>query len=275
VNIKEYGIRRYGPLSDSGIKEPGLFNLIYASNEEGKTLTIDALLKMLFKKNLKRFKGIKRVEENPEGYLVLADSSQREIKFPEAGTFDQHFGFTPDLFANIFVIRDSDLSISDEGSFYRDFTSRLTGLRTGEIEKLKSVVLDLGGITEGGSYQNTAPVKLKDKINSASALKDKAEILLNQLRAEDFTDFEEELAELELKDRETAEKINSYREAQNREIYEKGAAALTRLESVRAEAEKLSPYSRYEYETWQKTLSELDYFYNELKKKSKLMNKNL
>ena len=265
MNIKEYGIRRYGPLSDSGIKEPGLFNLIYASNEEGKTLTIDALLKMLFKKNLKRFKGIKRVEENPEGYLVLADSSQREIKFPEAGTFDQHFGFSPDLFANIFVIRDSDLSISDEGSFYRDFTSRLTGLRTGEIEKLKSVVLDLGGITEGGSYQNTAPVKLKDKINSASALKDKAEILLNQLRAEDFTDFEEELAELELKDRETAEKINSYREAQNREIYEKGAAALTRLESVRAEAEKLSPYSRYEYETWQKTLSELDYFYNELK----------
>ena len=263
--IKEYGIRRYGPLSGSGIKEPGLFNLIYASNEEGKTLTIDALLKMLFKKNLKVFKSIKRVEENPEGYLVLADSSQKEIKFPEAGTFDQHFGLSPDLFANIFVIRDSDLSINDENAFYRDFTSRLTGLRTGEIEKLKNAVLDLGGITEGGSYQNTAPVKLKDKIYRASALQDKAEILLNQLREENFASFEEELAELELKDRDTAERINSYREAQNREIYEKGAAALNRLESVRAEAEKLSPYSRDEYEAWQKTVSELDYFHNELK----------
>ena len=264
--IKEYGIRRYGPLSDSGIKEPGLFNLIYASNEEGKTLTIDALLKMLFKKNLKVFKGIKRVEENPEGYLVLADSSQREIKFPEAGTFDQHFGLSPDLFANIFVIRDSDLSINDENAFYRDFTSRLTGLRTGEIEKLKSEILDLGGITEGGSYQNIAPVKLKDIINRASALKDKAEMTLNQLREENFAGFEEELAELELKGREAAEKINSYREAQNREVYEKGSAALTRLKSVRAEAEKLSSYSREEYETWQKTVSELDYFYSESKR---------
>ncbi len=270
--IKEYGIRRYGPLSDSGIKEPGLFNLIYAPNEEGKTLTIDALLKMLFKKNLKVFKGIKRVEENPEGYLVLADSSQREIKLPEAGTFDQHFGLSPDLFANIFVIRDSDLSINDENFFYRDFTSRLTGLRTGEIEKLKSAVLNLGGITEGGSYQNIAPLKLKDKINRASALKDKAEILLNQLREENFTGFEEELAELELKDRETAETINSYREAQNREIYEKGAAAFSRLKSVRAEAEKLSPYSRDDYETWQKVVSELDYFYNELKSTEEQIN---
>ena len=263
--IKEYGIWRYGPLSDSGIQEPGLFNLIYAPNEEGKTLTIDALLKMLFKKNLKVFKGIKRVEENPEGYLILADSSNQEFKFPEAGTFDQHFGLSPDLFAGIFVIRDSDLSINDENSFYRDYTSRLAGLRTGEIEKLKNEVLDLGGITEGGSYQNTAPVKLKDKVNRASALKDKAEILLKQLREENFTGFEEKLAELELKDRETAEKISSYREAQNREIYEKGAAALTRLESVRTEAEKISPYSRDEYETWQKMDSELDYLYNELK----------
>ncbi|MGM0651239.1 MAG: ATP-binding protein [Bacillota bacterium] len=263
--IKEYGIRRYGPLSDSGIKKPGLFNHIYASNEEGKTLTIDALLKMLFKKNLKVFKGIKRVEEKPEGYLVLAESSQREIKFPEAGTFDQHFGLSPDLFANIFVIRDSDLSINDENSFYRDFTSRLTGLRTGEIEKLKSVVLDLGGITEGGSYQNTAPVKLKDKISRASALKDKAKMILNQLREENFASFEEELAELELKDRKAAEKINSYHDAQNREIYEKGAAALNRLKSVRTEAEKLSSYSQDEYEAWQKTVSELDYLHNELK----------
>lgn len=263
--IKEYDIRRYGPLSASGIKEPGLFNLIYASNEEGKTLTIDALLKMIFKKNLKVFKGIKRVEENPEGYLILANNSNQEIKFPESGTLDQHFGLSPDMFANIFVIRDSDLTIHDENSFYRDFTSRLTGLRTGEIEKLKSAVLDLGGVTEGGSYQNTAPLKLKDKIDRASTLKDKTENLLGQLREENFTSFEEELAELEMKERDTAEKINSYREAQNREIYEKGAAALTRLESVRAEAKKLISYSREEYETWQKTISELDYYHNELK----------
>ncbi len=263
--ITEYAIWRYGPLSDSGINEPGLFNLIYASNEEGKTLTIEALIKMLFKKNLKVFKGIKRVEENPEGYLVLADSLQQEVKFPEAGTFDQHFGISPDVFANIFVIRDSDLSIYEEDSFYRDYTSRLTGLRTGEIEKLKSEILDLGGITEGGSFQNTAPVKLKDSMSRAAALKERAEELLSNLRDEDFERFEEKLAEIDQKDRETAEKINLYREAQNREIYEKGAAALSRLESVKAEAEMISGYNRDEYEIWQKTVSELDYFYSELK----------
>ncbi len=262
--IKEYEIRRYGPLSDSGIKKLNRFNLVYATNEEGKTLTIDAILKMFFKKNLKVFKGIKRVDENPEGYLVLADNSGQELKFPEAGSFDQHFELSPELFANIFVIRDSDLSISNENSFYLDFTSRLTGLRTGEIENLKRVVLDLGGVTEGGSYQNTAPLKLKDKISRASALKDKAEMFLEQLGEENFTSFEVELAGLELNNRDLAEKIKLYREAQNREMYEKGSAALTRLKSVRAEADKLRPYSRDEYENWQQTVSELEYLKNAL-----------
>ncbi len=263
--IKEYAIWRYGPLSDSGIKVPDLFNLIYGSNEEGKTLTIDALLKMLFKKKLKVFKGIKRVEESPEGYLVMADNSNQAVKFPEAGTFDQYFGISPDVFANIFIIRDSDLSINEEDYFYRDYTSRLTGLRMGEIEKLKSEILDLGGITESGHYQNIAPVKLKDKINNAAALKKRAEELVNRLREEGFECFEMKLAEIHVIGHETAKKINLYREAQNREIYEKGAAALSRLESVKAEAENISGYNRYEYETWQKTVSELDYFYSEFK----------
>lgn len=30
--IKEYEIRRYGPLSDSGIKKLNRFNLVYATN---------------------------------------------------------------------------------------------------------------------------------------------------------------------------------------------------------------------------------------------------
>lgn len=264
--LKEFLIRRYGPLPDSGLRKTGSFNLFFGLNEEGKTLTIDALLRMLLGKGIKRFNAVKRVNENPEGYLVIEDGISREYKLPEAGTVEELFGLSSAEFSNIFVIRDSDLSISNESIFYRDITNRLTGLRSGEINEIKNRIYDLGGITAGGEYQNVAPLKLKDKIKKACNLLERVEELLARLQEEGFGRFEEELAGLEAIKRETEEKLNLYRAAQNREVYEKGIEALGQLKSALAETEKLKDFNQGDYDSWQRTESNLVHFRSDLRR---------
>ncbi len=249
--IKEFMIRRYGPLPDSGLKKLGGFNLFFGQNEEGKTLTIDALLKMLLGKGSKYSKGAKRVNENPEGYLIIEDGIGSEKKLPEAGTVKDIFGLSPAEFLNIFVIRDSDLSIMDEHTFYHGLTSRLTGLRTGEIEDLKVEVCELSGITPGGDYQNTSPLKLKDNIKKAFDLLEKSQHLLAELRTDGFSRFEEKLAELEANRRLAVEQINLYSAAQNRELYEKGTEAQKELRTALEEVEILKSYNKEDLEAWQ------------------------
>ncbi len=266
MNLKEFMIRRYGPLPDSGLKKTGPFNLFFGPNEEGKTLTIDALLRMLLGKGVKLFEGVKRVDENPEGYLIIEDDFRKEIKLPEAGTVGDHFNLSPAEFANIFVIRDSDLSISDEKLFYRDITNRLTGLRLGEIEKLKSKICELGGITAGGEFLNTAPLKLKDKIKKALNLDERVGQLLTQLQEEGFSRFEEKLAELKAQRNAAAKQIHLYQAAQNRETYEKGAEALKQLGNALVEVKKLEDYSQDNYEAWQRAESSFEHYRGDLKR---------
>jgi len=267
--LKEFMIGRYGPLSGSSLKKISAFTLFFGPNEEGKTLTIDALLRMMMGKGVKIYRDIKRVDENPEGYLIIEDNNRKNIKLPEAGTFEDLFGISPTEFANIFVIRDSDSSISGEDNFYRHITNRLTGLRTGEIEELKRKVCEIGGITPGGDFLNTAPLKLKDKIKKGRSLYENIEQLLVEVQEEGFSSFEEELADLKEQRNAAVKKINLYQAAQNRELFEKGKEALKKLGSAMAEKKKLKNFSQGDYETWRQVESNLEHHRTDLEKLEK------
>jgi DNA repair protein SbcC/Rad50 len=263
--LKEFAIRRYGPLPDSGRKELSSFNLVYGPNEEGKTLTIDALLKILFGgKGFRDLKGIRRVDETPDGYLVIGGQDQTETKLPEAGAFPELYGISASEFRNIFLIRDSDLAIAAEGEFYRGVTGRLTGMRSAEIEAIIGRLLDLGRITPGGDFQNTVPEKLKDSYKKAHLLLEGVETLLAELQAEDFNRFEEELADLEIRRAGHAELLNRYSLADSRERFEKGRHALDRLQEALAERRTLERFSQDDYETWQRIESGLDHLRDNL-----------
>ncbi len=277
--LKEFAITRYGPLPDSGKKHPGWFNLFFASNEEGKTLTIDALLKMMFSdRELNKIDGIKRVDEIPEGYLIIGDGVQRgqkengieqnaeqkEIKLPAAGTFPGLFHLSALEFRNIFLIRDSDLAIAGEGNFYRSMTNRLTGMRIDEIKKIREKLLDLGRITPGGDFQNTAPHKLKDKYSKAMGLLERIESLLADLEQEEFGRIEEKLARYEERREDVNNLLEQYSSAYNRELYEKGKTALTNLQNALDEIASLQKFNRQDYETWQRAESNLQLLQGDL-----------
>ncbi len=265
--LKEFAIRRYGPLADSGKRLLGSFNLFYGPNEDGKTLTIDALLKMLFGKVAVRyFDAVKRVEEKPEGYLIIETGAQKEVKLPETGTISDLSGISIAEFSNIFVIRDSDLAISEESDFYRGVTNRLTGIRSDEIRKIKERLCELGRITAGGEFKNTEPDKLKDRLKKVQLLLEKIEPIPTLFQEEGFSRFEEELARHEENNRETTAKLNQLRAASHRERYEKGRRALELIQKALVDLSELKPYNQVDYETWQRAESSIEHLQNDQSK---------
>ncbi len=261
--IREFAITRYGPLDDYGKFELDSFNLFYAPNEKGKTLTIDALMRMFFKSGeLRAIKGVERVAENPEGYMLLEaenrggdknivpGNANTTIKLPEAGAFNQLFDISAFEFRNIFLIRDSDLSILKENEFYQGVTNRLTGLRTEDIKKVKDKVLEIGRITPGGEFRDLSPEKLKSKYNQASELLEQAEFLLAELLKEGYGRIETDLLEVEEKIRAADNKLGRLNLAYYREFFEKAQSALWKLENARFELNKLENYRHEDYQAW-------------------------
>ncbi|HQO06264.1 MAG TPA: AAA family ATPase, partial [Fervidobacterium sp.] len=117
MKITQFSITRYGPLNLQSTYKLGKFNVFYGPNESGKTLTVDALIKLLFQANnkqlIKDFEKIDRVNEKPEGFVVVEENG-KESKLPEKGKITELTKLSTSDFRNIFIIRSSDLSISKE-----------------------------------------------------------------------------------------------------------------------------------------------------------------
>ena len=265
--LKEYALRRYGPLPDSGKQELGVFNLFFGANEDGKTLTIDALLKMLFGKAAQRsFQAIKRVEEQPDGYLILQLEGSQDVKLPEAGSLPDLLEISPAEFANIFIIRDSNLAIANEDQFYRGVTNRLTGMRSEEINLIINELRELGKITSTGDYKNTAPDKLKEGLSKAHVLLEKGEQLAAKMLDEGYAGFEEELAALNREREECREQLKLQREAAGREKYETGFNALNSLKRALRDKEQLSLVTEDLHNDWRNAESKFGHISDERKR---------
>ena len=254
MRIKELFIRRYGPLQDVSYTLADTFILLAGNNEDGKTLTIDALVRLLLGKQVRGFERIDRVEETPEGYVVMEDHEGNEVKLPERGTLTDATGITAPECRNIFVIRDSDLSIASEDEFYTHVTDRLTGLRTKEIADIKKELQDIGRLTRPDSsaalsnsqeYEN-----IKSRIDDAAAvlgLIDEAEQLMEKER---YDELEEEAT----RRREDIDRIDNaiagLEDARRRERYEKGIAALETLRDALGKIKELKSYNEADSQTW-------------------------
>ena len=252
MRIKEFAIWKYGPLAGAGKMELGDLNLFFGPNEQGKTLMIDALVKMLLPKGYREFEGkIDRVDELPEGYVILEKEGGREIKLPEAGNLTRVTGLSATECRNIFIVRDSDLSISRENEFYKGVTNRLTGLRTEEIERIKTSIRELARLTPGLAFLDISPDKLKSKLGRARKLVEQIRGLKRSLAAEGYDRFETELAHINHRVATGEQALEAYEEARRREIYQKGRNALQAMRRARQELAALQEFNREELDRWQ------------------------
>lgn len=250
MRIKEFLVIRYGPLQSTGKILLGNFNLFFGKNEDGKTLTIDALVKLLLGRKAKDFKDIDRVEDSPDGYIIIEDDEGKEIKLPEKGNLTEVAGLTPSECRNIFVIRNSDLSIARESEFYARVMDQLTGLRTEEISRIREALLDIGRLTPGGTFLNIGDEKLKERLKSAEDLIGEIEGLSRRVKKEEFDKLEEESVghreELDI----TQQKIETLGDARKRENYKKGKGALDKLETALKELKGLEIYNEEDKQLW-------------------------
>jgi hypothetical protein len=275
MKIKEFSITRYGPLPDTGRILLDNFNLFFGKNEDGKTLTIDAVVKLLLgRKNIRDFEHIDRVEENPEGYVIIKDEKGKEIKLPEEGNLTKIANLTPSECCNIFIVRNSNLSIArdvvQESEFYTNVTDRLTGLRTKDISSIKKKLQELGRLTRAESSAEFSDKKefgnIKSRLNSSSKLLGEIDILQEKIKEEKFDILEEE----SVKHREEIEgikqEIKTLENARKREKYEKGKESLDKLIDTSRKFENLEIYNEYDKQSWRDCEKDVK-TYNEEKEK--------
>ena len=249
MRIEEFTISRYGPLIDLNRVKLGAFTLFFGQNEEGKTLLIDALVKLLFSRYKEFGEGVQRVDERPDGYIIIDDNG-KEIKIPEKGDLVKLFDISPSEGRDIFIIRDSDLTILHESKHYRKIIDQLTGLRTEETENIIAKLHNIGKLTPQGDFLNKKPEWLKGKIINANELLQKIEGIDENYKKEDIEKLEKELVE----NREVLKKLNERLKllgiARNREKYEKGAKVLENLKEVVKELNRLKKIDEEDWQTW-------------------------
>jgi len=253
MKIKEFSILHYGPLADTGRVQLKNFNLFWGKNEEGKSLTIDALVKLLFGRNTKEFEKINRVEELPEGYIII-NNEEKNIKIPENGYLPEIIDLSSGECSNIFIVRDSNLAPflnkSTEGDFYLSIIDHLTGLRSGEIEKIKKEILDIGGITPTFLFKDTKDERIKSRFEDATALLKEIEKFQTKVKSEDLDKLEKNTVFYTEQLRIIEEKLSNIVDAQKREKYEICNKAFNLLKESLQKIKALENYNKDDYQSW-------------------------
>jgi exonuclease SbcC len=274
MRIEEFRITHYGPLPDRGQISLGDFTLFYGVNETGKTLTLEALIKLLLGKQIRDFKNIDRVDEEVDGYVIVsAKGEQKKLgrKFHLADIVP----LTSAECRNIFIIRNSDLSITPEASFYAEITNRLTGLETNRINLLREKILEISALTPGGDFSNRKEDgHLKTRMEDAAKLLENIKSLKGEIEEEKIEELEKEWIRLwdGIKTKEVLrEKLE---DARKRLAYESAASALGKIDDGRKALEGLSAFTEENFIGWRDSERELKRLEKELLETNELAARN-
>jgi len=191
MKIKEIKVDRYGPLKNLSLSFDEKIQPIYGPNESGKTLLLDFLTKKLVGKEASKDIELNRVEEQPEGYIVLKDDKNKDIKLERKETLAEFLELSPHEIRNIFLIRDTDLKIPNENKFYENITDKLTGLKSEAARKISKKLLELGRLTDGKALSDSRDnKKAKTNVDDAKKLRDKIEEYLKNAEIKDYAEIE-------------------------------------------------------------------------------------
>ena len=262
MRINKIFIRRYGPLNNLELQPGGGLQVIYGRNETGKTLTIDAVIKMLLNGKVKDFEYIDRVDEQPEGYIVLEDDKKNEIKLSSKKSFSDYLNIDSSDLRNVFIIRNSDLVIKEEGNYFKNIVDRLTGMQTDRLDKILMLLKDYGRLTAAKSDASLSNSKDYDKVssvrNGACALKDSISNYIDDAKDRKLDFLELDLLKLDQNIKDTKKSIYMQDAALKKEKYERLSSTLDRLKNILGEYRKVKKYNQKEFNNLLKIESDLN-----------------
>jgi len=266
VKITGVQIDDYGPLQGWELSQPGGFNLLFGHNETGKTLLVEAIWRFLWGRQGKIMPGTGRIDQPPRGFIRLQIAGS-EVRFPDGGALDSRVELTPELCRDTFFVHNSDLSIPGEETYYNQITSRLTGLRSGEIEKIREQVRRQAGLTPGLNFKNDeGSGYLKSRLEQGQATLDQIRKLLARAEEEGWDDLERQLTELWEQIRLQEEKLKSLEQARLREKYEQGLETARQLKILQEKLQDLNNFSEEEFTDWKNLDLEQDNLLRQQKK---------
>jgi len=278
MKLKSLKLPAYPPLKNAGFNlKPG-FNLIFGENEQGKSLRMDAMTKLLVGKKSKKFTDIQRVDADPAqfgGYLELETAEQKTHQLQGQDNLAELLGITADDCENIFLIRNSQLSIGQdlvaEQNFYTNFTDRLTGLKTQLIKSLEKKLRDLTNLTPTSDQlsSTTDNNKLGDRVKQAQELLSEGLLyrLLNNKKLKEWDAQIQQLVQKKTKlktDKKTIEKMEV---ARKREEYEQAKKS---LQTIKDNQEKLdnqfAKFTQEQLQEWHDQRTTLKHYQENLQK---------
>lgn len=243
----------------------GRFALIHGPNEQGKTLLIDALTRLLFKRELKKsyqrqfgskLRNMGRVREDPEGFVVV-ESRGVEHKLGSKDTISSVFPVpvSPEDFRNVFFVRDSDLTLNAEHDYYARVTEKLTGLRSSEINSL------LRGVQKRGRLRSVSPdsdlsnniehQKVASRVDEAAAMVTEIDSLKRSLSEDGYDELEAELAEARERLVKLEDDADVFREAEKHKQIKKARRILNEYRRMAKTLERLENLNPDELKKWQ------------------------
>ncbi|WP_448375717.1 ATP-binding protein [Fervidobacterium sp.] len=268
--IKEFHIRKYGPLSYKEPIKPQKFTIFYGENESGKTLTIEAILKLfLGKKEYKKkntesmYQNINRISDFPIGYVSIK-SVNGEFTI-ENGEFIEKSNISLEELKNILVVRNSDLSIQEdsrkEPEIYSKISEKLIGSKITEIENLRKEILERAIITEKGSLKDQKQAPYKTKYDTANTLLKEIQSLLPDLEKQDYFSLEEEISKTKEQIEQLEQTLLNVKLAKQKMIFTEITEHTIGLEGL---VDEISNYEKYTIDK----LNQLSTLYSQIKEKS-------
>jgi len=239
MRINRIKVDRHGPLENLDLKLNSGINVIYGSNESGKSLTMDFLLKKLSKKRMAKYKRMDRVQEEPEGFIVFYDNEERKLEHNQCLT-----DFLPSVkdedICSIFVMKDSDLNIPDN-KYYTSITDRLTGLRTEDIDKISKEILEFGFLTQTSRelLNNNKSKYLKDKIEDSKNLKSEISKYIEEKENDNLHLIEGEIFSKKMKIKQHEADLEKQKKLKAKDKYEENKNAIERIKSSKKRLNEL------------------------------------
>lgn len=272
MKINQLSIKSHQVLKDREYSfKPG-FNLVFGYNEQGKSLTLDTLIKLLFGKESKKFNNINRVEEDPAQYgsfvsiNLIQDGQEKIKKLQGKPSLTDIVGLSVEECQNLFLIRNSNLSIgkdlADQDQFYTTLTDRLTGLKTQEIQLVKNELRHNAKLTDKtDTFQNKDDdFNLKDRLDEAQTLisaDGKITQLIKQNKKENWSDKESEYVDLKERLNKVNQQLGQLEIAKKKQEYQSLLENVDQYDQLEAKLELVKEINQEQLNAYQLAQQEL------------------
>lgn len=238
MRITEIHVGRYGPLVRRTVEvEPGV-HVLYGPNEAGKTLFLEATLRLVEPDIPGVMPGVSRIEEEPHGYVRASGSGETDQVDGDESLF-AGTDVEPAHLANIFIVRESALTLlAEEHNFYSSLTEHIGELHTSALDRIEDELLERGRLTRTRRELSSAEGRdnaegVRERANS---LREEIEAYVEQAETEGLDELEGQLVAARARLDRLAEEVEALEQAESLHRHRR---LESRLEEYRGASEKV------------------------------------